>query len=131
MRISDWSSDVCSSDLVTGKALALGLKPIVVVNKIDRSDARAAEVLDEVFELFLTLEANDEQLDFQILYASGRGGYASESPEAREGTLEPLFKPIVSHVPTPGLPAAGPLPSLATLFTRDTTGNANIPPPIP
>src|SRR3546814_19988920 len=72
--------------------------PIVVVNKIDRSDARAAEVLDEVFELFLTLEANDEQLDFPILYASGRGGYASESPDAREGTLEPLFKPIVSHV---------------------------------
>src|SRR3546814_14280566 len=77
--------------------------PIVVVNKIDRSDARAAEVLDEVFELFLTLEANDEQLDFPILYASGRGGYASESPDAREGTLEPLFKTIVSHVPTPGL----------------------------
>src|SRR3546814_16248847 len=103
MRISDWSSDVCSSDLVTGKALALGLKPIVVVNKIDRSDARAAEVLDEVFELFLTLEANDEQLDFPILYDSGRGGYAPESPESREGTLELLLKTIVSQFSTPGL----------------------------
>src|SRR3546814_18845650 len=112
MRISDWSSDVCSSDLVTGKALALGLKPIVVVNKIDRSDARAAEVLDEVFELFLTLEANDEQLDFPILYASGRGGYASESPEAREGKPEPLFKTIVSHVPTTSMPEDGPFPFL-------------------
>ncbi len=104
---------------VTGKALALGLKPIVVVNKIDRSDARAAEVLDEVFELFLTLEANDEQLDFPILYASGRGGFASDSPEAREGTLEPLFKTIVSHVPTPGLPEDGPFTFLATLLDRD------------
>ena len=56
---------------VTGKALALGLKPIVVVNKIDRPDARPAEVLDEVFELFLNLDANDEQLDFPTLYASG------------------------------------------------------------
>ena len=61
---------------VTGKALALGLKPIVVVNKIDRPDARPAEVLDEVFELFLNLDANDEQLDFPTLYASGRAGYA-------------------------------------------------------
>src|SRR3712207_814041 len=57
---------------VTGKALSLGLRPIVVVNKIDRPDARPAEVLDEVFELFLNLEANDEQLDFPTLYASGR-----------------------------------------------------------
>ncbi|MBD3733454.1 MAG: GTP-binding protein, partial [Sphingopyxis sp.] len=104
---------------VTGKALALGLKPIVVVNKIDRSDARAAEVLDEVFELFLTLEANDEQLDFPILYASGRGGYASPDPEAREGTLEPLFQTIVSHVPTPGLDEDAPFTFLATLLDRD------------
>src|SRR3546814_900533 len=61
---------------VTGKALALGLKPIVVVNKIDRPDGRAEEVLDEVFDLFVSLEANDEQLDFPTLYASGRNGYA-------------------------------------------------------
>ena len=104
---------------VTGKALALGLKPIVVVNKIDRSDARAAEVLDEVFELFLTLEANDEQLDFPILYASGRGGFASDSPDAREGTLEPLFQTIVNHVPEPGLPVDAPFTFLATLLDRD------------
>ena len=61
---------------VTGKALALGLRPIVVVNKIDRPDARPAEVLDEVFDLFVDLDANDEQLDFPVLYASGRAGYA-------------------------------------------------------
>ena len=84
---------------VTGKALALGLKPIVVVNKIDRPDARPAEVLDEVFELFLNLEANDEQLDFPTLYASGRAGYAGLTDDVREGDLTPLFETIVSHVP--------------------------------
>ncbi|OYW85503.1 MAG: GTP-binding protein TypA, partial [Sphingobium sp. 32-64-5] len=80
---------------VTGKALALGLKPIVVVNKIDRPDGRAQEVLDEVFDLFVSLDANDEQLEFPVLYASGRNGYASEDQEAREGTLTPLFQKIV------------------------------------
>ena len=72
---------------VTGKALALGLRPIVVVNKIDRPDARPAEVLDEVFELFLTLEASDEQLDFPTLYASGRAGYAGLCDDVRSGDL--------------------------------------------
>ena len=81
---------------VTGKALSLGLKPIVVVNKIDRPDARPAEVLDEVFELFLNLDANDEQLDFPTLYASGRAGYAGLTDDVREGDLTPLFETIVS-----------------------------------
>ncbi|HSG35759.1 MAG TPA: translational GTPase TypA [Sphingomonadaceae bacterium] len=104
---------------VTGKALALGLRPIVVVNKIDRPDERHAEVLDEVFEVFLGLDANDEQLDFPHLYASGRNGYASEDPAAREGTLEPLFRTIVEHVPPPGLDTSGPFSFLATLLDRD------------
>ena len=73
---------------VTGKALALGLRPIVVVNKIDRPDARPAEVLDEVFELFLSLDANDEQLDFPTLYASGRDGYAGLTDDVRSGDLD-------------------------------------------
>src|SRR5215468_7119843 len=80
---------------VTGKALALGLRPIVVVNKIDRPDERIQEVLDEVFDLFVTLEATDEQLDFPVLYASGRNGYASEDPSLRAGTLEPMFQKII------------------------------------
>ena len=92
---------------VTGKALALGLKPIVVVNKIDRPDARPAEVLDEVFELFLNLEANDEQLDFPTLYASGRAGYAGLTDDVREGDLTPMFETIVSHVPAPDLDTDG------------------------
>ncbi|MBC7160275.1 MAG: GTP-binding protein, partial [Porphyrobacter sp.] len=104
---------------VTGKALGLGLKPIVVVNKIDRSDARPAEVLDEVFDLFVALEANDEQLDFPVLYASGRAGYAGDTPEVREGDLTPLFELIASHVPEPDLDPDGAFAMLATLLDRD------------
>lgn len=104
---------------VTGKALALGLKPIVVVNKVDRSDARIQEVLDEVFDLFVSLDANDEQLDFPVLYASGRNGYASTDMDAREGTLQPMFETIVSHVPPPSLDVDAPFTFLVTLLDRD------------
>ena len=104
---------------VTGKALGLGLRPIVVVNKIDRQDARPQEVLDEVFDLFVALDANDDQLDFPVLYASGRAGFASEDPNAREGDLTPLFKLIVSHVPAPDLDEDGAFAMLATLLDRD------------
>jgi GTP-binding protein len=103
---------------VTGKALSLGLRPIVVVNKIDRPDARPAEVLDEVFELFLNLDANDDQLDFPTLYASGRAGYAGTTDDVRDGNLTPLFETIVSHVPPPRVDA-GPFRMLATLLDRD------------
>ncbi|MCW6530508.1 translational GTPase TypA [Sphingomonas sp. MMSM20] len=104
---------------VTGKALALGLRPIVVVNKIDRSDARAQEVLDEVFDLFVSLDATDEQLDFPVLFASGRNGYAGDNPDVREGTLEPLFQKIVGHVPPPALDEEAPFSFLVTLLDRD------------
>jgi GTP-binding protein len=104
---------------VTGKALSLGLRPIVVVNKIDRPDARPAEVLDEVFELFLNLDATDEQLDFPVLYASGRAGYAGLTDDVRSGDLTPLFQTIVSHVPAPGLDPEGEFKMLATLLDRD------------
>ena len=105
---------------VTGKALALGLKPIVVINKIDRPDARAAEVLDEVFELFLTLEANDEQLDFPTLYASGRAGFAGFSEDVRSGDLTPLLDTILQRVPAPDVQgASAPFAMLATMLDRD------------
>jgi GTP-binding protein len=104
---------------VTGKALALGLKPIVVVNKIDRPDERHAEVLDEVFDVFLGLDATDEQLDFPHLYASGRNGYASEDPNARSGDLTPLFQTIVDHVPPPAADIDGEFKFLVTLLDRD------------
>ena len=104
---------------VTGKALALGLRPIVVVNKIDRPDERIQEVLDEVFDLFVSLEATDEQLDFPVLYASGRNGYANEDPSLRDGTLAPLFDKIVEHVPAPSADPDGPFKFLVTLLDRD------------
>jgi len=104
---------------VTGKALALGLRPIVVVNKVDRPDERIQEVLDEVFDLFVSLDASDEQLDFPVLYASGRNGYASEDPDRREGNLTPMFQKIVDHVPAPTADETGPFKFLATLLDRD------------
>jgi GTP-binding protein len=104
---------------VTGKALALGLRPIVVVNKVDRPDERIQEVLDEVFDLFVSLEATDEQLDFPVLFASGRNGYASLDADRREGTLAPLFETIVSHVPEPSADPDGPFKFLVTLLDRD------------
>ena len=104
---------------VTGKALALGLRPIVVVNKVDRPDQRIQEVLDEVFDLFVSLDATDEQLDFPVLYASGRNGYANENPDLREGTLTPLFQKIVDHVPPPALEVDAPFSFLVTLLDRD------------
>lgn len=104
---------------VTGKALALGLRPIVVVNKIDRPDERIQEVLDEVFDLFVSLDATDEQLDFPVLYASGRNGYANLDPDKREGTLTPMFETIVSHVPAPVVDKDAPFQFLVTLLDRD------------
>ncbi|OYW46878.1 MAG: GTP-binding protein TypA [Sphingomonadales bacterium 32-68-7] len=104
---------------VTGKALGLGLRPIVVVNKIDRPDARPDEVLNEVFDLFVALDATDEQLDFPCLYASGRAGYAGEDPDVRSGDLIPLFQTIVGHVREPGLPKDGEFTMIATLLDRD------------
>ena len=77
---------------VVGKALKVGLKPIVVINKIDRPDARHVEVVNEVFDLFAALDATDEQLDFPILYGSGRDGWVSEAPDGpKEEGLAPLF----------------------------------------
>ena len=70
-----------ADQFVVGKALKVGLKPIVVINKIDRPDARHVEVVNEVFDLFAALDATDEQLDFPILYGSGRDGWVSENPE--------------------------------------------------
>jgi len=104
---------------VTGKALALGLRPIVVVNKIDRQDARAQEVLDEVFDLFVTLEASDEQLEFPVLFASGRNGYVGYDSDVRSGDLTPLFETVVKHVPAPAADVDGPFKMLVSLLDRD------------
>ncbi len=87
---------------VVGKALKVGLKPIVAVNKIDRPDARPDAVVDEVFDLFAALDADDEQLDFPILYGSGRDGWMNANPEGpKDQGLAPLFDLILRHVPEP------------------------------
>src|ERR1700761_1253378 len=86
---------------VLSKALRLGLKPIVVINKIDRSDAQPKETLESIFDLFLALEANDSQLDFHHLYASGRNGWAGNELADERKDLSPLFKRIVEDVPPP------------------------------
>ena len=86
---------------VLAKALKLGLKPIVVINKIDRSDAQPKETLESIFDLFLALEANDSQLEFHHLYASGRNGWAVNELEDERKDLSPLFERIVADVPPP------------------------------
>jgi GTP-binding protein len=101
---------------VVGKALKVGLKPIVVINKIDRPDARHIEVVNEVFDLFAALDATDEQLDFPILYGSGRDGWVSENPEGpKDQGLAPLFDLVLKHVPAPTV-APGPFRMIGTLL---------------
>jgi GTP-binding protein len=105
---------------VLTKALALGLKPIVVINKIDRPDGRPQEVLDEIFDLFLSLDATDEQLDFPILYAAARDGWAVRDLENDERTdMTPLLETIYSHIPEPTVDKDGPFKMLATILQYD------------
>ncbi len=93
---------------VTQKALALGLKPIVVINKIDKPSARPGWVLDQTFDLFANLDATDEQLDFDVIYASGLNGFAGLNEDVRSGDMTPLFEIIVDKVSPPDVDTAGP-----------------------
>ena len=93
---------------VTQKALALGLKPIVVINKIDKPAARPDWVLDQTFDLFVNLDATDEQLDFDVIYASGLNGFANLDENVHEGDMTPLFELIVNKVSPPDVDADGP-----------------------
>ena len=93
---------------VTQKALARGLRPIVVINKVDRPGSRPSWVLDQTFDLFDRLGATEEQLDFPVVYGSALKGYASQDPENREGDMAPLFEAIVQHVPPPPVDPDGP-----------------------
>lgn len=104
---------------VLGKALKLGLRPIVIINKIDRSDARPEEVVDEVFDLFVALDANDAQLDFPILYASGRDGWCVRELNDPRESLKPLMEVILDHVPAPNVHEGKPFAMLATLLDAD------------
>ena len=104
---------------VLKKALALGKKPIVVVNKIDRPMARPDEVIDEVLDLFIDLGADDSQIEFPVVYASARDGYASLSPDAREGDMRPLLDAILEHAPAPEGDADAPLQLLFSNIDYD------------
>ena len=104
---------------VLTKALARGLKPIVVINKVDRQDARPDEVHNEVFDLFAALGATDEQLDFQTLFASGRQGWADLELEGARKDLSPLFDLILSHVPPPKVDLEKPFAMNASILESD------------
>ncbi len=104
---------------VVGKALARGIRPIVVVNKVDRSDARPDEVHTEVFDLFAALGADDDQLDFPMLYASGRQGWADTTLEGPRQDLSALYDLVVSHVPAPDLDGEAPFAMVASILEYD------------
>lgn len=104
---------------VVSKALSRGMRPIVVVNKVDRSDSRADEVHNEVFDLFAAMGANDEQLDFPMLYASGRQGWADYTIENHKEDLSALFDLIVKHVPAPSVNADAPFAMVASILEYD------------
>ncbi|MDP5360712.1 MAG: GTP-binding protein, partial [Paracoccaceae bacterium] len=106
---------------VTSKALALGLRPIVVVNKVDKADGEPDRAVDEVFDLFAALEADDDQLDFPTMYASGRAGWCDATLDGPRKNLDALFDLIVSHVPAPKQIALKnePFRMLATTLSAD------------
>ena len=101
---------------VVSKALKMGLKPIVVINKVDRADARPTEVVNEVFDLFASLDASDEQLDFPILYGSAKEGWMAAAPEGpKDARMQPLFDLVLSHVAPPHV-EEGPFRLLGTIL---------------
>ncbi|MDC1109793.1 translational GTPase TypA [Candidatus Pelagibacter sp.] len=105
---------------VLAKALKQGLKPIVVINKLDKADQRANEVLDETFDLFVSLDANEKQLDFPVMYASGRSGWASKEVDGPRENLHPLLDLIIEHVKPAELDKTKPFAMLSTLLYADS-----------
>ncbi len=105
---------------VVGKALSHGLRPLLVVNKVDRPEQRASAVVDEVFDLLVELGASDEQLDFPVVYASAKEGAAALDPEAPRQDLRPLLETILAHAPAPRVEAVGPLQFQAVTLDYDT-----------
>jgi GTP-binding protein len=103
---------------VVSKALKRGIRPIVAINKIDRSDERHLDVLNEIFDLFANLDATEEQLDFPVLYGAGRDGWMATAPEGPKENLAPLFDLVLEHVPPPKV-ETGPLRVLATTLEAD------------
>src|SRR5881296_3206339 len=112
---------------VLRKALERRLSPIVVINKIDRPDARAQEVLNEIYDLFIDLDATEEQLDFPILYTNAKTGVAKTAPDGGDGDLRPLFEALIAHIPPPGGTKGGVLQLIiANLDYSDYLGRLGI-----
>ena len=105
---------------VTRKALALGLAPVIVINKVDRADARAEEVHDEVLELLMDLEASDEQLDAPFLHGVGREGWVAAEPDIGGDDLTPLFEAVVEHIPPPAVDPEGPFQMLVSTLDHSS-----------
>ena len=105
---------------VTAKALKLGLKPIVVVNKVDKPDARPDEVHDEVFDLFVALEASEDQLDFPTLFASAKQGWAGRESDRKGGDMHALFETILDYVPAPAVAEGGGAPFRMLVTTLES-----------
>src|SRR5262249_15799282 len=116
---------------VLRKALECKLKPVVVINKIDRPDARPSEALSETFDLFVDLGADDEALAFPYIFASGRGGYATHDPAVKTGNIYPLLDMVLEHVPGPDVNLDAPLQMMVTTLAwsdyvgRIATGRIN------
>src|SRR5690606_13364283 len=117
--VDAFEGPMAQTRFVLGKACAAGLKPIVCINKIDRADARPDQVLDEVIDLFIDLGADEEQLDFPVIYASGRDGTAATEPNAPRRDLRPLFEAIVTHCPPPKAQVDAPLQLLVSNLDYD------------
>ena len=125
--VDSYEGPMPQTKFVLKKALELGLKPIVVINKIDKPNARPEEVIDEVFELFIELGADDEQLDFPIIYASAREGFARNNVEDTNNDMTPLFETIIENVEAPKGEIDGPFQMLVTtLDTNEYVGRIAI-----
>lgn len=119
LLVDSFEGPMPQTKFVLKKAIEEKLKPIVVINKIDRPDARPHEVLDEVFQLFLDLDADEEQLNFPVVYAAARDGYAMLEVEDEKKDLQPLFETIIEQIPSPEGDSANPLQVLVTTLDYD------------
>lgn len=126
LLVDSFEGPMPQTRFVLEKALSLNLKPIVVINKIDRTDNRPAEVLNEIYDLFIELDANDEQLDFPVIYASGRNGWAVRNLNDKRENLTPLLDSIINDVPAPIIQKGSVQLQITTLDYNDYVGRIGI-----
>ncbi|AAM24138.1 GTP-binding protein [Caldanaerobacter subterraneus subsp. tengcongensis MB4] len=119
LLVDSFEGPMPQTRFVLSKALELDLKPIVVISKIDRPDARPNEVIDEVFDLFIELGANDDQIDFPVVYTSGKGGIAKLDLKEESRDLRPLFETIIKYIPAPSGDIEGPFQLIVTTLDYD------------